>query len=419
MRHLLSLSTACLLYTIGLGNDPDRDPDWNQFRGGHGDGTASFTGIPTTWSETQHVAWKTAIWGKGWSSPVVWKNRIWLTTATVDGKRLAVLCLNRQTGAVLHDKIIFTPDNPQYCHPFNSYASSTPWVEDGRVYVHFGSLGTACLNADTCAVIWKRTDLPCNHFRGPASSIAIDGNRMFLPFDGSDIQYVAALDKQTGKTLWRTDRNVDFGDKPGPYRKAYSTARVITHEGRKQVIIPGAMATMSYDPASGQELWRVIHGGANVSCPPLFHQGVLYFTSGDVTNRLLAMIPAGQGNITQTHIKWSMMRGVPSRPSVLRAGSSIYMVSNTGVASCVDMETGRTRWSQRLGGKYSASPILVDKRIFCCEEEQGICHVFAADPAGYRALATNKLEASFMASPAVADKMLILRTKTHLYGITE
>jgi outer membrane protein assembly factor BamB len=415
MKCVLRLVILCALSATGTATEPE----WNQFRGGHGDGTSTATGIPTTWSETSNVAWKTAIWGKAWSSPVTWKNRIWLTTATVDGHRLAVICLDRNTGTVLHDKTVFKPVKPQYSHPFNSYASSTPWVEDGRVYIHYGSLGTACLDSDTCEVIWKRNDLPCDHFRGPASSVSIHGNLLFLPFDGSDLQYVVALDKQTGKTLWRTDRNVDFGGKGGAHRKAFGTARVIIHRGRTQVVVPGAMATMSYDPTSGKELWRVIHGGANASCPPLFQNGVLYFNSGDVSNKLLAVRPDGHGDVTNTHVNWSTMRGVPSRPSVLLVDQSIYMVNNTGVASCVDIATGETRWTTRLTGKYSASPILVGDRIFCLEEERGICHVFTANPRGYRRVATNTLDGSFMASPAVSGRLLILRSRTHLYGIAE
>ena len=404
----------CRLPAIGSA----AEPPWNQFRGGRGDGSSMAAGIPSTWSESQHIAWKTAIWGKGWSSPVAWKDRVWLTTATVDGRRLAVICLDRKTGKILHDRTIFTPRKPQYSDPFNSYASPTPFVEDNRVYIHFGSLGTACLDTSTCQVIWKRDDLPCNHFRGPASSVSIHGNSLFLPFDGSDRQYVTALDKHTGKTIWRTDRDVDFGGLGGAHRKAFCTARVLTHQGRTQVVIPAALATMSYDPRTGRELWRVVHGGANTACPPIFRNGLVFFNSGDVTNRLYAVRPDGSGDVTGTHVVWSTMRGVPSRPSVLLAGDSIYMISNAGVASCVDITTGKTRWSSRITGKYSASPILVDTRIFCFEEERGRCHVFAADPRGYRPLASNALDASFMASPAVTDRLLLLRTKTHLYGIS-
>ena len=193
---------------------------------------------------------------------------------------------------------------------------------------------------------------------------------------------------------------------------------MLTHLGRTQVVIPGALATMSYDPRTGRELWRVVHGGANTACPPIFRDGVVFFTSGDVTTRLYAVRPDGSGDVTGTHVVWSTMRGVPSRPSVLLCGDSIYMISNAGVASCVDIATGKTRWSSRITGKYSASPILVDQRIFCFEEERGICHVFAADPKRYRALATNTLDASFMASPAVTDRLLLLRTKSHLYGVS-
>ncbi|MDP7276012.1 MAG: PQQ-binding-like beta-propeller repeat protein [Planctomycetaceae bacterium] len=406
---------SLLLLALSTANLPAAD--WNQFRGSAGDGQSTVKGIPTTWSETSNVAWKTAIWGKGWSSPVIWKDQVWLTTATPDGHRLAAVCVDRRNGKILHDITVFEHEKPQYCHPFNSYASPTPWVEENRVYVHFGALGTACLDTRTGKTIWKRQDLPCNHFRGPGSSVVIHGNHLFLPYDGFDYQYVVALDKRNGKTAWRNDRNVDYGSDNGDVKKAYGTAKVITFGGRTQVVVPGAVATMSYDPESGKELWRVIHGGMNSCARPLFGNGLLYINTGSVPTRLLAVRPDGKGDITKTHVKWTTMKSVPSRPSQLLVGDAIYMVSNSGVASCLAAGTGKAAWTKRIAGKHVASPILVGKRIFSFSQE-GRTHVFAADKATYRELAVNKLDGGFMASPAVAKGLLILRTKTHLYGIS-
>ncbi len=394
------------------------EPEWNQYRGGRGDGTSNATGIPTSFSETKNVKWKTAIWGKAWSSPVVWKNRVWLTTGTEDGKRLSLLCLDRQTGKILHDKTLFTHEKPQYCHPFNSYASPTPWVEDERIYVTFGALGTACLDTDTLKVLWTREDLECNHWRGPGSSVSIYKNLLFLPFDGYDFQYVVALDKRTGKTVWKNDRNVDYKSDNGDIKKAYCTARVITYKGRTQVVVPGAMATMAYDPNSGQELWRVIHGGMNACIPPLFGNGKVYIsTSAPAT--LLAVRPDGKGDITGTHVAWKTRQAVPQRPSQILVGESMFMIDNSGVASCIDTKTGKARWTKRIAGKFTASPVLVGNRIYCFQRETGKSHVFAADPKAYRPLAANLLDEGCMASPAVTDGLLLVRTKTHLYGIGE
>jgi outer membrane protein assembly factor BamB len=347
---------------------------------------------------------------------VTWKDRIWLTTATEDGHRLALLCLDRKTGKILHDVTIFEHEKPQYCHPFNSYASPTPYVEDGRIYVTFGALGTACLDTETCQVIWKREDLECNHWRGPGSSVSIHGNLLFMPFDGHDHQFVVAFDKRNGKTVWRNDRNIDYKSDNGDIKKAYCTARVITFKGRTQVVVPGAMATIAYEPNSGKELWRVIHGGMNACIPPLFGNGKLYITTSS-PSLLLAVRPDGSGDVTKSHVEWTTRQGVPSRPAQLLDGDSMFMVDNGGIASCIDLATGKPRWTKRIAGKFTASPVLVDGRIYCFQRESGTSHVIAADPKAFRMLATNTLDTGCMASPALTNGLLIVRTKTHVYGI--
>ena len=228
--------------------------NWTQFRGRDGAGTSSETGLPLTWSESEHVTWKTAIHGKGWSSPVIWDDQIWLTTAPVDGKQLSALCIDRASGKIVRDVVVFEIAHPQFCHPLNSYATPTPVVEKGRVYVHYGSAGTACLDSATGEILWTRQDFPCNHFRGPASSPIVYGDLLVVAFDGFDYQYVVALDKRTGKTVWKRDRDIDYGTKDGDAKKGFGTAAVFEIDGQQQLIYPSAGAVIAYEPLTGDEI---------------------------------------------------------------------------------------------------------------------------------------------------------------------
>ena len=259
---------------------------WPGFRGPTGDGHAAGKNVPTTWSEKENVRWKTEIHGKGWSSPVVLGDQVWVTTADelldpnppmkkgggapanpVKEVTLCAVCVDRKTGAVLHDLKLHVVEKPQYCHPFNSYASPTPFIEEGRLYAHFGSLGTFGVDTATGKVLWKRTDLKCDHFRGPGSSPAVYGDLLYLIFDGFDLQYVVALDKKTGETKWKTDRKIKYSSDNGDYKKAYATPVLVTVGGKDWLVCPSAECTMAYDPKTGAELWRFTHGGMNGSAP--------------------------------------------------------------------------------------------------------------------------------------------------------
>ena len=241
------------------------NPDWPQFRGPNGDGHSDSTDLPLTWSESQNVKWKTPVHGRAWSSPVVFGSQVWLTTATEDGHELFAVCIDRDSGKIVQDLKLFEVDKPQFRHQFNSYASPTPVIEPGRVYVTFGSPGTACLDTQTGKVLWERRDFVCNHYRGAGSSPILFGDLLIMNFDGSDHQFVVALDKNTGKTAWRTERSIDFKDldadgKPqteGDLRKAFATPQVATLDGRPVLISQGAKATYAYEPLTGLEIWRV------------------------------------------------------------------------------------------------------------------------------------------------------------------
>ena len=293
---------------------------WPEFRGGTGDGVTQEHNLPVEWSEARGVAWKTAIPGKAWSSPVIWDDLVWLSNATEDGTRLSAVAVARDNGRIVHNITVFEIAAPQFCHPFNSYASCTPAIERDRLYLHYGSAGTACLDTESGEILWTRQDLPCDHFRGPGSSPIIHGNLLIVALDGFDLQYVVALDKATGKTVWRKDRNIDYGTTDGDAKKAYPTATVIRSQGREQVIIPSAGATIAYDPTSGEELWRVRHGGMNASARPLFAHGLVYINTAAGGMKVLAVRPDGIGDVTGTQIAWKSSQGTGSRSSQLLLG---------------------------------------------------------------------------------------------------
>lgn len=390
---------------------------WNQFRGPTENGHSRSEQLPLTWSEDSNVRWKTKIHGKAWSSPVVWENQIWLTTATPDGKELSAICVDAESGEIQHDVRVFDIAEPMFCIGYNSYASPTPVVEAGRVWVHYGSAGTACLNTDSGDVVWTRQDLPCDHVRGPGSSPIVFRDLLIINFDGGDLQYVVALNKRTGETVWKTDRSIDYGTDNGDAKKAYCTPKVIDHNGRLQLISPAAVATAAYDPLSGDELWKVYHGGYNAAARPLYTHGhVIINLEGGM--KLLAVDPSGEGDVTKSHVKWVYKKSTPTRPSQLAVGDHIFMISDIGVASCLSIADGTPVWTERIGGRHSASPILSGDRIYFFDEA-GENRVIAADPQECRLLAKNKLDDGSMASPAVIDDALLIRTKTHLYRIEE
>jgi len=390
------------------------DENWPQFRGPHGDGHADAKGVPIHWSESENIRWKTAIRGRGWSSPVIWGNQIWLTTAPVDGKQKFALCLDRASGKIIHDILLFPEEKPAPLGvDYNSYASPTPALEEGRVYVHFGSPGTACLDMATGKELWQRTDFECNHYRGPASSPVIFGKLLILTFDGYDLNYLVALDKETGQTVWKKDRNIKYVSSNGDLHKAYSTPTLLELDGRPQAISPAADATISYDPRSGEELWRVYHGGMNTASKPVIGHGLIYLTSGSAGN-LLALRLGGAGDVS-SQVEWKIIKGAPKRASLLLDGELLYMVNDDGIATCVEAKTGKVNWQERVGKEYSASPIMADGHIYFCDDG-GKTHVVKPGRE-FTEVAVNTLDAGCRASPAAVGDAIYLRTKTHLYCI--
>ncbi len=406
---------------------------WPGFRGPQGDGRASSANVPIKWSETENIRWKTAIHGKGWSSPVVWGKQVWVTTADeVPGEKeppknggapsnpvkevsFFAVCVDRTTGAIVHDIRLRTEKNPAYCHPFNSYASPTPFIEEGRLYAHFGSHGTFCLDTTTGKVLWERLDLECDHFRGPGSSPVVYGDLLYLIFDGFDVQYVTALDKKTGKTRWKTHRNIKYSTDNGDNKKAYATPALFTVQGQDMLVCPSAECTIAYNPLTGQELWRFTHGGMNGSCRPVMANGRLYINSGH-TKKLFALKPELLcGEVPKEAIAWQTGKDVCLRSSMLVEGELLFMVSDTGIASCLNAQTGEVYWNERLDGEFTASPVSAGGHVYFCSQTGRITVVTATRQ--FNIVSENRLADGFMASPAIADNELFLRTKTHLYSI--
>ena len=399
---------------------------WPQFRGPEGVGFSPAATPPLTWSESANVRWKTPVHGKGWSSPVILDNQIWLTTATEDGKELSAVALDQATGKVIRDLKLFQVDNPQFKHAFNSYASPTPVMEAGRVYVTFGSPGTAAIDTKTGKVLWERRDLECNHFRGAGSSPIIFRNLLIMHFDGSDVQYVTALDKNTGKTVWKTPRTVDFKDlgpdgKPkadGDFRKAFATPHIITVNGQPLLISLGGRAAYGYDPLTGKEKWRIDeHGSHSASTRPVVGHGMVFYPTGFDSPKLVAIRPDGSGDATATHVAWRMTRAVPNKPSILLIDDVIFMINDVGLATTVDAKSGEIVWQQRVGGTFSASPIHAAGRIYMFDEDGKTTVIQAGRE--FKILAENQLDNGFMASPAMAGNALYLRTRTDVYRIEE
>jgi outer membrane protein assembly factor BamB len=399
---------------------------WPQFRGPDGNGQSSSTSLPLTWGEGKNVRWKTAVHGRAWSSPVILGNQVWMTTATEDGRQLFAVALDRDSGKILFDLKLFDVATPQYAHPFNTYASPTPVIEPGRVYVTFGSPGTAAIDTKTGKVLWERRDFECNHFRGAGSSPVLFGDLLLMHFDGSDHQYVVALDKHTGKTVWRTPRSIDFQDlgpdgKPkadGDFRKAFATPQIVNVDGRPIMVSLGSKAIYGYDPKTGKEVWRVIERGSHSgSTRPVVGNGLVYIAMGFDAAQILALRPNGEGDVSSSHVAWRFGKGAPSKPSMLLVDDLLYTVNDAGITGAIDAKTGELVWRGRVDGTYSASPLYAAGRIYMFSED-GKTTVLAAGRE-FKVLAENFLEDGFMASPAVDGKALFLRTRTHVYRIEE
>lgn len=391
---------------------------WPQFRGPDGDGQTTSRQLPLTWTEAENVVWQVDIPGTGWSSPVIWDEVIWMATATDEGRSLRAISVDRRSGTLLHNVELFQVEAPEPIHQLNSHASPTPVIEEGRVYFFFGMYGAAALDSRTGQILWKNSDLPHDHGRnGPGSSPILHGDQLILNCDGTEHRYVTALDRHTGRSLWRTDRSngADLDGKVGDLKKAYHTPTVIRVNGRDELISMGAFRLSGFDPATGKELWWVdVPGFSNVT-RPVYGHGLLFLATGFMKPELWAIRPGGSGNVSDTHVAWKVARQAPQKPSPVLVGDEVYMVADNGIVTCMDALSGKIHYSERLGGEFSASPLVAGDRIYFFDQS-GKTTVLAAGRE-FQILGTSTLGDGFMASPAVAEDSLFLRSKTKLFRV--
>jgi outer membrane protein assembly factor BamB len=352
------------------------------------------------------VRWKVPIPGRGWSSPAIQGDRIWLTTATDDGK-LRAIAVDRNTGAILKNVEVFKVGSTKLLNAKNSHASPTPIIEGERIYLHFGAFGTACLN-QAGEVVWKTRLEYDNGQHGTGGSPVIYDDLLIVSCDGQDVQYVAALDKQNGKVRWKKFRQG---------HQAYTTPLVVRLPEGDQVISPGSFRAIAYEPKSGKELWHVKYGDGFSNVPrPIYGHGLVYICTGFHQPELMAVKLNGRGDVTRSHVAWSFKRGVSLTPSPILVGDELYMISDNGIATCLDAKTGTEVWKARLSGNFSASPVYADGRIYFLSEEGEA--VVIAPGKQFKALSINQLDGETLASMAISGGSIFIRSRTHLYRLS-
>jgi outer membrane protein assembly factor BamB len=382
--------------------------DWPAFRGPGGEGHSSELGLPVEWSETKNVLWKTAVAGLGWSSPVVVGARVWLTSSVEDRDlTLRALAFDVETGREVVNVEVFRLKRPRDINPKNSFASPTPVIDGDRVYVHFGADGTAALTT-TGAIVWK-TKFPYESQHGAGGSPVIYRDLLIFSCDGHDAAFVVALDKETGKVRWKTNRRQ-------PADQAYTTPLVIRVGDRDQLVSVGAFRATAYDPLTGKEIWRVSYDDGFSNVPrPVYGHGLVFIATGFQQPTVIAVRPDGAGDVTRTHVAWTLRRGAPLTPSPLLVGDELYLLTDAGIATCLDARTGTIHWQMRLGGTYSASPVFADQRIYFLGEHGAAMAIMPGKE--FRRVGNSMLDGAMLASMAVAQQSLFIRTNSHLYRI--
>jgi outer membrane protein assembly factor BamB len=412
MRFYLGILLVAFLSDGGRAQD-----HWPQFRGPQSNGHAAATGLPTSWSNTENVAWKTPVPGEGWSSPVVGQNRVYLTAAvkpSSDDISLRLYWLDARSGEIEGYTEVFRvdADSAPRIHQKNSHASPTPILDGGQVFVHFGHHGTACLSDDG-QIQWRTQELAYDPVHGNGGSPVLVDGLLIYSADGAENPFVAALDRATGAVVWKSPRSVKSAK-----TFSFSTPAVIEIDGRRQVVSPGSGGVSVHDPRSGRRLWQVQYDGYSVIPQPVYHQGLLFLSTGFDSPEALAIRAQGAaGDNAQQQIVWRSDRSAPLTPSMLVVDGLLYMVSDSGVASCLEAESGKLVWRRRLGGNFSASPVYADGKIYM-QNETGTGYVLQPGRE-FQLVSENELGERTLASYAVAHHGLYIRTAEHLYCIRQ
>lgn len=391
--------------------------DWATFRGPNGDGITQYKNLPVEWGLDKNVSWAATVQGEGWSSPVVHNDQVFLTAAIPTGPGadltpydLKVIALDLDSGKTIWSTKVFhqSADAPRK-HQKNSHASPTPIVHDGKVYVHFGHQGTACLSLKG-DVIWKAVSVEYKPVHGNGGTPIIVDDTLVFSVDGAATTKVVALDLATGAIRWEFDRESN-----APRKFSFSTPALINVNGNRQIVSPGSDVVHGLDAKTGEMIWKVKYDGYSVIPKPIYRDGLVYVCTSYNTPWIYCIDPTGTGDVTETHVKWSHQKQVPHTPSIIVHNGKIFMVSDRGIGSCLDAKSGDVIWQERVGGNYSASPILANGLIYF-QSEQGDATVIEAS-SEYKVVAKNTFGERTLASYGVADGTLLIRTSEKLYCV--
>jgi len=380
---------------------------WPRWRGPSGQGIAVGSGYPDSWSATDGVQWRTAVPGRGHSSPIVWKDRVFLTTGYEDG-RAAVLAFRRSDGKLLWETA--APDTTaEKLHRKNSPASATPSTDGKRVYAFFGNKGLMAVDLDG-RLLWHRSLGTFANYHGTAGSPLLHRGRLVLFQDHKGGAFVAAFDAATGRPRWRTERQGTVG---------WGTPVAVRVGGREEIVVNGQHRVVAYDPDSGRDLWSCRGTTMEVIPTPVVGHGLVFCSSGRA-GPTLAIRPGGRGDVSDTHVAWKEVKGSPFVPSPLLHGDYLYVVNDmASVATCFRAATGEAVWQGRLGEAqregFSSSPVYADGRVFFTNDD-GETFVLRAGPE-FEVLRVNRLGASVLASPALVDGRFYFRTDRELLAI--
>ena len=403
MKIALVIAFNLLLFPLLAG-------DWPEFRGPNAQGHAEGVELPTDISaKSPHLRWKTPVPGSGWSSPVIMKSRIYLTSAINVGQSVTLnaLCFDANNGKQLWKTPIITVAKAPRMHRKNSQASPTPIANGNHLYVHFGHMGTACLDLKG-KLVWKNETINYSPVHGNGGTPALVDDKLIFSCDGAKNPFVIALDARDGSQVWKVNRSVNAKKK-----FSFCTPLVLKTTDGSQIVLPGSDMIGAYDPNNGKEIWRVTYDGYSVVPRPVIGHGMVFFSTGFDHAKAMAVQLGGKGDITDTHVKWILPKGAPKTPSMILDGNELYMISDGGIASCIDAKTGKPYWSERLGGSFSASPILVDGKLYCINETGDVFVVEAGKK--FTKPKKKSLGEKSLASPAVADAALFIRTAKHLW----
>jgi outer membrane protein assembly factor BamB len=397
----------------------DQDNRWPSMRGPHANGYATESKLATTWSETEHITWKTPIPGEGWSSPVIADGAIWLTTALDEGKSRHVVKIDAQSGAILFSKEIFAPATPEKKHARNSYASPSPVLVGDNLYVHFGTIGTACLSAKDGSVIWQQNNLHVDYDAGSGGSPTHYQNLILLTFDGMDVQFQVALDAGNGNVRWKTDRSgsaTRLASMKADTRKAFGTPFIMNVDGKDLSINTAAHRLYAYEPLTGKEVWFIDYPGFSNAAQPVTHGNIVVINTGFPRSELWAITPSGAiGDATKTNVKWTAKHQGGSQASPIIVDDLLYAVNDSGILNVFELETGTEVYKERLGVDFAASPIYANGLLYFADA-RGKTTVLKPGRT-FTVIAANTLEEGCMASPAALGNSLFLRTKKALYRI--